>query len=72
VEVFSLQRDTVTSDTLGLQLSEAKDLLTAVQDTLADAQVSTAVAAQVRSRKQRICRSAATSGPASKAAPSTL
>ncbi|MGH3849541.1 MAG: hypothetical protein ACRDRT_07555 [Pseudonocardiaceae bacterium] len=32
-EVFSLDRDTLTPDTVGLRLSEAKDLLAAVQDT---------------------------------------
>jgi hypothetical protein len=46
-EVFSLDRDALAPDTLGLGLSETKDLLAAVQDTLVEHQVSTAVAAQV-------------------------
>jgi hypothetical protein len=45
-EVFALQREALTPDTLGLGLTEAKDLLAAVQDTLVTAQVSAAVAAQ--------------------------
>jgi len=46
-DVFCLDRDTLAPDTVGLQLSEAKDLLAAVQDVVVDAQVSAAVAAQV-------------------------
>ena len=46
-EVFSLDRDGLTPDTLGLQLAEAQDLLVAVQDTLITHQVRDAVAAQV-------------------------
>ena len=44
-EVFSLDRDGLTPDTLGLQLAEAQDLLVAVQDTLITHQVRDAVAA---------------------------
>ena len=46
-EVFSLDRDGLTPDTLGLQLAEAQDLLVAVQDTVITHQVRDAVAAQV-------------------------
>jgi hypothetical protein len=46
-EVFALDRDGLAPDTVGLRLSEAKDLLVAVQDTLVAHQVSTAVAAEV-------------------------
>jgi hypothetical protein len=46
-EVFALDRDALTLDTLGLRLAEAKDLLAAVQDTLVTHQVSTAVTAQL-------------------------
>jgi hypothetical protein len=46
-EVFTLDRDDLAPDTLGLQLSEAQDLLAAVQDTLVAHQVQRAVAAQV-------------------------
>ena len=46
-EVFSLDRDGLTPDTLGLQLAEAQDLLVAVQETLITHQVRDAVAAQV-------------------------
>ncbi len=45
-EVFALHRDSLSPDTLGLQLSEAKDLLVAVQDTLVEHQVRDAVASQ--------------------------
>jgi len=38
-EVFSLDRDGLTPDTLGLQLAEAQDLLVAVQDTVITHQV---------------------------------
>lgn len=34
-EVFTFDRDDLAPDTLGLQLAEAKDLLAAVQDTVA-------------------------------------
>jgi hypothetical protein len=47
-EVFTLQRESLTGDTLGLRLAEAKDLLAAVQDTLVSHQVSTALSAQVQ------------------------
>lgn len=47
-EVLTLQREEpLAGDTLGMQVSEAKDLLAAVQDTLVDQQVATALAAQV-------------------------
>ena len=46
-EVFALDRDRVTPDTLGLPLSEAKNLLAAVHDTLVEHQVQRAVAAEV-------------------------
>ena len=42
-EVFTLDRDDLAPDTLGLQLTEAKDLLAAVQDTLAGQQASAAI-----------------------------
>jgi hypothetical protein len=45
-EVFALDRDGLASDTLGLQLAEAQDLLAAVQDSLVDQQVQRAIAAQ--------------------------
>lgn len=47
-EVFTLTREALAPDTVGLQLQEAKDLLTAVQDTLVEHQVSTALSAQIR------------------------
>jgi hypothetical protein len=48
-EAFILQREEpLTSDTLGLQLAEAKDLLAAVQDVLVEHQVATALSAQVK------------------------
>ena len=46
-EVLTLDRDDLALDTLGLQLAEAKDLLAAVQDTVAEQQVNTAIAKQV-------------------------
>jgi hypothetical protein len=46
-EVFALDRDGLTPDTLGLRLAEAKDLLVAVQDSLVEQQVQRAVSAQV-------------------------
>jgi hypothetical protein len=46
-EVFTVHRESLTGDTLGLQLAEAKDLLAAVQDALVAHQVSTALSAQV-------------------------
>jgi hypothetical protein len=46
-EVLTLDRDGVAPDTFGLQLSEAKDLLTAVQDTLVEQQVNDAIVKQV-------------------------
>ena len=46
-EAFTLNRETLTPDTVGLQLQEAKDLRAAVQDTLVEYQVTTELAAQV-------------------------
>ena len=46
-EVLTLDRDGLAPDTLGLQLAEAKDLLTAVQDTVVEQQVNDAIAKQV-------------------------
>ena len=47
-EVFTLTREALAPDTVGLQLQEAKDLLAAVQDTLVEHQVTTALSAQIR------------------------
>jgi hypothetical protein len=47
-EAFTVQREALTPDTVGLQLQEAKDLLAAVQDTLVEHQVTTALSAQIR------------------------
>jgi hypothetical protein len=44
-DVFCLQRGTLGPDTLGLGLAEAKELLAAVQATMVDEQVNTALAA---------------------------
>ena len=47
-EAFILQREEpLTSDTLGLRLAEAKDLLAAVQGTLVENQVATELATQL-------------------------
>jgi hypothetical protein len=46
-EVFAVDRDALATDTLGLHLCEARDLLAAVQDTMVTHQVSTALSAQV-------------------------
>ena len=46
-EVFTFDRDDLAPDTVGLQLAEAKDLLAAVQDTVAEQQVNAAVTKQV-------------------------
>jgi hypothetical protein len=46
-EVFTLDRDDLAPDTLGLQLGEAKDLLLAVQDTVVERQVNAAITKQV-------------------------
>ena len=46
-EVFTLDRDDLAPGTLGLQLAEAKDLLAAVQDTLAGQQATAAIIKQV-------------------------
>ena len=45
-EVFTLDRDDLAPDTLGLQLAEAKDLLAAVQATVVEQQASAAIARQ--------------------------
>jgi len=45
-DVFSLDRDALAPDTVGLQLGEAQDLLTAVQHTVVTHQISTAITAQ--------------------------
>ena len=44
-EAFTVQRKALTPDSVGLQLQEAKDLLAAVQDTLVEHQVTTALSA---------------------------
>ena len=46
-EVFTLTREALAPDTVGLQLQEANDLLAAVQDTVVEHQVSTALSAQI-------------------------
>jgi hypothetical protein len=46
-EVLSTDRDELAPATLGLQLAEAKELLSGVQDTLVEAQALRAVAGQV-------------------------
>jgi hypothetical protein len=46
-EVFHLDRGSLTPDSLGLGLAEAKDLLAAVQSALVTEQVNAGVAAQV-------------------------
>ena len=46
-EAFTVQREALTPDTEGLRLQEAKDLLAAVQDTLVEHQVTTALSARV-------------------------
>jgi hypothetical protein len=46
-EVGTVHRESLAGDTLGLQLTEAIDLLAAVQDSLVSHQVSTALSAQV-------------------------
>jgi len=46
-EVLTFDRDDLAPDNLGLQLAEAKDLLAAVQDTVAGQQASAAIARQV-------------------------
>ena len=45
-EVFTLTREALEPDTVGLQLQEANDLLAAVQHTVVEHQVSTALSAQ--------------------------
>jgi len=49
-EVFTLTRAALAPDTVGLQLQEAKDLLAAVQDTVVEHQVITALSALVAAR----------------------
>jgi hypothetical protein len=46
-EVFTLERGALASDTLGLHLDEAKELLRAVQSAIVEEQVHGALAAQV-------------------------
>ena len=46
-EVFTLTREALAPDTVGLQLQEANDLLAAVQHTVVEHQVSTALSTQV-------------------------
>ncbi len=43
-EVFTLERGVLASDTVGLQLDEAKDLLSAVQEAMVDQQVKVMLA----------------------------
>ena len=45
-EVFTLTREALAPDTVGLQLQEANDLLAAVQHTVVEHQVSAALSAQ--------------------------
>ena len=45
-EVFTLTREALAPDTVGLQLQEANDLLAAVQHTVVEHQVNTALSAQ--------------------------
>ena len=45
-EAFTLTREALAPDTVGLQLQEAKDLLAAVQHTVVEHQVNTALSAQ--------------------------
>ena len=45
--VFTLTREALAPDTMGLQLQDAKDLLAAVQDTLVEHQVNTALSSVV-------------------------
>jgi len=45
-DVFSLDREALAPDTVGLQLGEAHDLLTAVQHTVVTHQVNTAITTQ--------------------------
>ena len=49
-EVFTLTREALAPDTVGLQLQEAKDLLAAVQDTLVEHQAAAALARRLRAR----------------------
>jgi hypothetical protein len=58
-EVFTLDRDDLAPDTVGLQLAEAKDLLEAVQDTVAGQQATAAIAKQVAWRRTRGARGVA-------------
>jgi len=46
-EVFKLERGALGRDSVGLGLAEAKELLAAVQATMVDEQVNTALAAKV-------------------------
>ena len=49
-EAFTLNREALAPDTVGLQLQEAKDLLAAVQHTVVEHQVITALSALVAAR----------------------
>ena len=65
-EAFTVQRGALTPDTVGLQLEEAKDLLSTMQDTLA-VQNRDDTSALVRSRiadRARVNSSGANSLPA--------
>jgi hypothetical protein len=46
-EAFTLQREALTPENVGLQLAEDKDLLSAVQDTVVEHQVGTVLSALV-------------------------
>lgn len=46
-EAFTLTREALAQENLGLQLAEAKDLLSAVQDTLVEHQVATVLSSHV-------------------------
>jgi len=46
-EAFTMERGALGADTLGLRLDEAKDLLSAVQETVVNEQVKASLAAQV-------------------------
>ena len=55
-EVFTLTREALAPDTVGLQLQEANDLLAAVQHTVVEHQVSTALSAQIACPDCGICQ----------------
>jgi hypothetical protein len=62
-EAFTVQRDTLAPENLGLQLAEAKDLLCAVQDTMVAQQVAAALSAQVACPDRGIPRRHRTADP---------